>query len=197
MNLKQPFKKFLLLIVILFIAHQKTDIKSEYTESSVNLRSVIISSYSFIHKDNLVNLDNSIFSLMVSECDKYKIPYPILFGVADKESGFRFIKNFEGSSAMGYMQITKSTFDDYYKKMGLTGGHTPENNIKVGAFYLYTMHENWKRRFKNDRTAWRWTLAEYAVGLGGMQVVDSTNTIRYRIPNQCIADINKVMRNYD
>jgi len=149
----------------------------------------------FIHKDNFRNIDRHIFSLMVSECNKYDLPYSLFFSVVDRESGFRFIPNSEGSGAMGYMQLMPGTFSSNAKKLNIKK-HTPENNIKVGAYHLHDLFSFWKRRYMDDETAWTWALAQYAVGLGGMQVEDSTG-ISYQIPESTKPGIDKVLRNYN
>ena len=149
----------------------------------------------FIHEDNFRHINRHIFSLMIDECDKYDLPYSIFFSVVDKESGFKFIPNSQGSGAMGYMQLMPKTFSGNARKLGLKE-HTPENNIKVGAYLLSDMFSDWKRKYTDDETAWTWTLAEYAAGLGGLQVKDSTG-IKYHIPESTKPGIQKVMRNYN
>ena len=149
----------------------------------------------FIHEDSFRHINRQIFSLMIDECDKYDLPYSIFFSVVDKESGFKFIPNSQGSGAMGYMQLMPKTFSGNARKLGLKE-HTPENNIKVGAYLLSDMFSDWKRKYTDDETAWTWTLAEYAAGLGGLQVKDSTG-IKYHIPESTKPGIQKVMRNYN
>lgn len=149
----------------------------------------------FIHKDNFRHMNRQIFSLMVDECDKYDLPYSVFFSVVDKESGFKFIPNSEGSGAMGYMQLMPKTFSSNARKLGLKN-HTPENNIKVGAYHLHDLFSYWKRKCVDDESAWTWALAQYAVGLGGMQVKDSTG-VKYHIPESTKPGIDKVMRNYN
>jgi len=149
----------------------------------------------FIHEDNFRHMNRQIFALMVSECDKYDLPYSVFFSVVDKESGFKFIPNSEGSGAMGYMQLMPKTFSGNARKLGLKS-HTPENNVKVGAYLLSDLFNFWKSKYTDDETAWTWALAEYAVGLGGMQVKDSSG-IKYQIPESTKPGIEKVMRNYN
>ena len=149
----------------------------------------------FVHKDNFRHMNRQIFSLMVDECDKYDLPYSVFFSVVDKESGFKFIPNSEGSGAMGYMQLMPKTFSSNARKLDLRN-HTPENNIKVGAYHLHDLFSYWKRKCVDDESAWTWALAQYAVGLGGMQVKDSTG-VKYHIPESTKPGIDKVMRNYN
>lgn len=210
------FKKFFVLILFIFLAYESINVQSPYvlgTTASpyVTLEKAVIRkandfrrSYyqrqilnecQFIHRENFVNLDPDIFELMINQCDKYDLPYTIFFSVVDKESGFRFIRNSEGSHAMGYMQMMPTTFNYCAKMIGLKGGHTPENNIRAGAYHLYDLHRDWSKKYPNDEEAWRWALAQYAAGLGGMQVKDSTG-IHYEIPESTVAGIEKVMKNY-
>lgn len=148
----------------------------------------------FIHKDNFRNIDPEIFSLMIDECDKYDLPYTIFFSLVDKESGFRFISNSEGSGAIGYMQLMPKTFWSRARKLGLKK-HTPENNIKVGSYHLKEIHNKWYLKYRDDELAWNWTLAEYMVGFGGLQIQDTLG-IRYQIPQHIKPTIKKIMRNY-
>ena len=94
-----------------------------------NLQYKIIRESKITYIENLKSIPDSILFLMASEADKYNIPYVIFFRIMEHESKFQFVKNTQGSSALGYMQIIKSTFNSYYDKLGLTGGHTKSNNI--------------------------------------------------------------------
>ena len=180
----------------------KSDINPDFRTTVVKINDYkiesihkeLMSECNFIHKGNFRNIDRHIFSLMVSECNKYDLPYSLFFSVVDRESGFRFIPNSEGSGAMGYMQLMPETFSSNAKKLNIKK-HTPENNIKVGAYHLHDLFSFWKRRHVDDETAWTWALAQYAVGLGGMQVEDSTG-VHYEIPESTKPGIERVMNNY-
>ena len=160
-----------------------------------SIQDYLLSKYTFIHSQNLKNLDKSILSLMVSECDKYELPYSIFFSVVDRESGFKFIPNSSGSGAMGFMQLMPRTFSVNAHKLGLST-HTPQNNIKVGAYHLWDLFSYWKKKYNDEKTAWTWALAQYAVGLGGLQRKD-TSGVRYEIPKSTLSGINLVLRNYE
>jgi len=160
-----------------------------------SIQDYLISKYTFIHSQNLKNLDKSILSLMVSECDRYELPYSIFFSVVDRESGFKFIPNSSGSGAMGFMQLMPRTFSANARKLGLST-HTPQNNIKVGAYHLWDLFSYWKKKYNDDKKAWTWALAQYAVGLGGLQRKD-TSGVRYEIPKSALSGINLVLRNYE
>lgn len=156
----------------------------------------ILKKCKFIHRDNFINLDTSMFKLMITECDRWSVPYSIYFSNIDKESGFRFIKNSQGSNAFGFNQIMPKTFKSYAKRLKLKGGHTPENDIKVSAFMLHDMHRKWKKRVHNDKKAWMWTIAEYEVGIASIIEKDSLGKSFYRFPDSNAVSIHKVLRNY-
>lgn len=199
--MKKVKKIIALLILISFtsfgeVNYVKSDIKPKFDREYYT--ELILNDCQFEHVNDFLKLEDSIFQLMVRECDKYKIPYNMFFSIVDKESGFLSIPNKDGSGAFGYMQLMPKTFKNYYKKLHLKGGHTPSNNIKVGAYYIYEINKRWSHKFKNKKTVWTWTLAEYEAGLGGLQVKDSITgkVINYHIPEQCYIGIDKVMKNY-
>ena len=142
--------------------------------------------------DNLRSIPDSIFFLMVDEADKYGIPYVIFFRMMEKESKCQFIANSEGSGAFGYMQVVKSTFSKYYNKLDLENGHTEGNNIRVAANLISSIHSFWSNKFKDERTVWEYTLAEYGCGRAPMQ--DGNGG--YFIPDSVKPGINYVMRCY-
>lgn len=143
------------------------------------------------HIDNFRTVPDSIFFLMIDEADKYNIPYVIFFRVMEKESKFQFVKNTEGSTAFGYMQVVNSTFSKYYQKLKLKNGHTQGNNIRVAANLISSIHSFWVGKFKNERTVWEYTLAEYGCGRQPMISGDG-----YIIPESVKPGINYVMKYY-
>lgn len=157
-----------------------------------NLQYKIIRESKITYIENLKSIPDSILFLMASESDKYNIPYVIFFRIMEHESKFQFVKNTQGSSALGYMQIIKSTFNSYYDKLGLTGGHTKANNIIVAANLIDTIHRFWKKKFKNKRTAWEFTVAEYGCGRGPL-----INGKSYSIPDSLRGGVNYTMKYYD
>lgn len=157
-----------------------------------NLQYKIIRESKITYIENLKSIPDSILFLMASEADKYNIPYVIFFRIMEHESKFQFVKNTQGSSALGYMQIIKSTFNSYYDKLGLTGGHTKANNIIVAANLIDTIHRFWKKKFKNKRTAWEFTVAEYGCGRGPL-----INGKSYSIPDSLRDGVNYTMKYYD
>ena len=150
------------------------------------------------HKDNFLSLDDNIFCIMLNQCDLYKIPYSIFFSKVDQESGFLNVKNSQGSNADSYMQLMPGTYYLYSHQLGLSGCETPENNIKVGAYYIYSSHNYWRKSYRGDDiSSWRWTLAEYECGRGGLQILDdSGKVVGYKIPDSVVPRINHVINNY-
>lgn len=161
------------------------------------LEYVVWKNYNLEHFETFRNLPDSIFYLMFEEVEKNKIPHTIFFRLIDRESGFRFIPNSEGSGAMGYMQVMPHTFQQLSHTLSLPGGHTPTNNIRVGAYYLRISHVFWLAVLKDDKKAWEYALAEYAVGRGGMQVKDENNrVVGYYIPESTKSGIERVLKFY-
>lgn len=146
-------------------------------------------------KLNLNRVDYEILDLMVSQANKYNIPYTIYFRLIDMESGFKFVINVS-SGALGYMQLMPNTFKSYYKKLGLKGGHTKKNNIIIGSYKLNKNYKKWRKKGKSDYMAWRYTLAEYNTGLGNMQLKENGKVIGYYIPTYTHKYINYIMRYY-
>ncbi len=101
--------------------------------------------------------------LMLDEADKYQVPYRILFRVAWKENKFKNAP-ISSAGATGYMQLMPGTFSSYYKKMKLKGGHTPENNIKIGIYLLSSLHIKWSKKYKGKK-AWEMSPSEYNAGI--------------------------------
>jgi hypothetical protein len=142
--------------------------------------------------ENLREVPDSIFFLMVKEADKYDIPYFVFFRTMEKESKFKFIKNSEGSSAFGYMQIISSTFSKHYDRLNLKNGHTQGNNIRVGAKLISSIHSFWSTKFKDDKTIWEYTIAEYGCGRAPM-IKEGGG---YFIPESVRPGVNYVMKYY-
>jgi hypothetical protein len=142
--------------------------------------------------DNFKKIPDSIFFTMTEVIEKYKIPEVVFFRIMERESKFQFIDNKEGSSAKGYMQVVKSTFDQHYKKLNLLGGHNKENNIKVAASLLSTIHEFWKTQFpKDNRKSWEYSICEY--GCGRLPMITNNGFI---IPSESRPGIDYVMSYY-
>lgn len=112
-----------------------------------------------VKKENLV--------LMMSECDKYKIPYSIFFRLIQKESGFNH-NSISCKGANGIMQIIPSTFTENYNKLNLKDGNTISNNIKVGAFILSQNYNYYSKKFDKNKS-WELSLAAYNAGIGAVE----------------------------
>lgn len=172
--------------------------ETELNRMSIEVKSRGYLEYKIVGKSKISQINNlrtvpdSIFRLMIEEANRYNIPYVIFFRVMERESKFLFIPNSEGSGAMGYMQVVKSTFNMYYNKLKLKNGHTQGNNIRVAANLIYSIHSFWKSKFKNDRTVWEYSLAEYGCGREPMQMEGG-----YFIPESVKPGINYVMKYYE
>jgi len=171
---------------------------SEISRLSIEMKSRRYLEYKVVdeskieHIDNLRQVPDSIFFLMVEEADKYDIPYVIFFRIMERESKFKFVANTEGSGAFGYMQVVTSTFSKYYGKLNLENGHTQGNNIRVAACLIDNIRKFWASKFKDERKTWEYTLAEYGCGRAPMQ--DGNGG--YFIPNEVKPGINYVMKEY-
>ncbi len=140
--------------------------------------------------DNLREVPDSIFFLMVNEADKYKIPYKIFFRIMEIESKFQFVVNGE-SGATGYMQVMPYVFTSYHDKLNLSGGHTFGNNIRVSANLIDCIRTFWLTKFKSDKKVWEYTLAEYNCGREPMKIGES-----YHIPQSVLPYVEYVMCEY-
>lgn len=162
---------------------------------------IVIEDTKIGHSEDFKNLPDSIFFTMFYSCVKYRIPYTIFYRIIDHESGFLFVKNYDGSGATGYMQLMPQTFDELSNELKLKGGNTPVNNIIVGGYYLKISHDYWSMKYKSEKEAWMWTLAEYRVGRGGLQdtikTSDTTFILKYNIPNDIKPYIDHEMMYYD
>jgi hypothetical protein len=115
------------------------------------------------HYDQLSNLPDSVFFTMIDESERYQIPYTIFFRVIDHESGFQFIKNSQGSGALGYCQVMPLTFQMVARKLGLSG-HNEVNNIKTGAYVLYSNYSMYRNNGYVDKESWLRALTDYSGG---------------------------------
>ncbi len=103
--------------------------------------------------------------LIVKESKKNNVPLRITTRLINKES--RFNQNAVSSAgATGYTQTMPNTFKGYAKKINLKPINTPENNIKVGIYYLSSLHKIWKKRGYSDNNAWILALSSYNAGIG-------------------------------
>ena len=148
--------------------------------------------------DNFLKLPDDEAFLMNDQYLKNEIPVSIYFRIPDRESAFLFIPNKDGSGALGYFQVMDATFDMYYRKLHLTGGHNHRNNIIVGSTLLKDMFNSWKERgIKTDKEAWRYTIAEYNTGLGNMtKLDDNKKVIGYFVPNYTNDYVSYIMKYY-
>jgi hypothetical protein len=146
-------------------------------------------------ENNLKNLDDDVFFLMLGECRKYDIPLDIYFRLIDMESGFKFVEN-KQSGAYGYMQVMPTTFDYIAKQMGIVGPNDKINNILVGSYLLKKNYDSWKSRGFSDTKSWRLALAEYNAGEGKLQVKHDGKLVGWREPSYTQFYINYIMKHH-
>lgn len=111
---------------------------------------------------------NEILAFSDSVCRAAGVPPGLIRDIGNNETGWRFIKDFNGGTAHGDLQIVDNTFFHWYKKLGLKGGKTRENYLIVGIFYIKSLHKvygSWqKARYAYARGHWKepskWTPLE-------------------------------------
>jgi hypothetical protein len=138
--------------------------KQDYNIHTTSLiKRIIIEDCKIEHIDNFHKLPNEVLHLMIKEVNEKNIPHIVFFKMVDHESGFRFIRNSEGSGAMGYCQIMPATFNQFKNRIGVKK-HTPQNNIRMGAFLLSDRYDYYLKQGNNHRKSWFLSLKDYAGG---------------------------------
>lgn len=110
----------------------------------------------------------SVFEIADSICLEAGVPFELVKEIGNNESGWRYISNTNGGSDHGDLQVIDATFWHWYKKLELEGGKTRRNYLKVGIYYLKSLHNkygSWEMtRFAYGRGHWRgpetWTKLE-------------------------------------
>lgn len=150
------------LLSISLIASSFLDKQSnnKYTSQIVPIRIV----------DTLVKpiLPKTILEIADSMCNEAGVPYGLIYEIGKNESNWTYIKNTNGGSDFGDLQVIDQTYCYWYKKLNLKGGKTRKNYLKVGIYYLKYLHNkygSWKKaRFAYGRGHWRepytWTPLE-------------------------------------
>ncbi len=133
------------------------------TRSREYLQFVIKRDCQLRHYGALTKLPDDVFFTIIDEIEKYKIPYTIFFRLIDRESGFQFISNNQGSGAFGYCQVMPSTFKYASKKLKLKE-HNQINNIKTGAWVLKQGFDKYKKEGFDVKSAWYRSLIDYSGG---------------------------------
>jgi hypothetical protein len=111
---------------------------------------------------------NEILAFSDSVCRAAGVPPGLIRDIGNNETGWRYIRDFNGGTAHGDLQIVDNTFFHWYKKLGLKGGKTRENYLIVGIYYiksLYKVYGSWqKSRYAYARGHWKepskWTPLE-------------------------------------
>jgi hypothetical protein len=82
----------------------------------------------------------SVFEVADSICQEAGVPFELVKEIGNNESGWRYISNTNGGSDHGDLQVIDATFWYWYKKLELEGGKTRRNYLKVGIYYLKSLH---------------------------------------------------------
>ncbi len=110
----------------------------------------------------------SVFEVADSICQAADVPFELVKEIGNNESGWRYITNTNGGTDHGDLQVIDETYWYWYDKLDLEGGKTRRNYLKVGIYYLKSLHNkygSWKKaRFAYGRGHWRtpdtWTCLE-------------------------------------
>jgi hypothetical protein len=110
----------------------------------------------------------SVLEVADSICQEAGVPFELVKEIGENESGWRYVSNTNGGTDHGDLQVIDATYWHWYKKLGLTGGKTRRNYLKVGIYYLKSIHNKYgsweKTRFAYGRGRWRgpetWTALE-------------------------------------
>jgi soluble lytic murein transglycosylase-like protein len=121
---------------------------------------------------------------MYDQCQEKDVPVSIFFRMVHFESNFDSTAT-SRVGAKGYCQVMPATFSTWYKKMGLSGGKTVTNNIKISVQLLSELEKNFIKY--NEQKKWELVLSSYNAGIG--RVIDAG----YNIPN--ISETKKYVNN--
>ena len=110
----------------------------------------------------------TILEIADSICQEAHFPYELIYEIGKNESNWTYIKNTNGGSDFGDLQVIDQTYWYWYKRLNLKGGKTRKNYLKVGIYYLKYLHNKYgtweKARFAYGRGHWRepytWTHLE-------------------------------------
>lgn len=114
------------------------------------------------------NPPKSILEIADSICQEADVPFKLVYEIGKNESNWTYIKNTNGGSDFGDLQVIDQTYWYWYNRLNLKGGKTRKNYLKVGIYYLKYLHNkygSWKKaRFAYGRGHWRepytWTPLE-------------------------------------
>lgn len=112
--------------------------------------------------------EKPILAFSDSICAELGVPAELVREIGENESGWRCIRNTNGGTDFGDLQVVQKTFDYWYDHLNLKGGKTRENYLLVGVTYLksqYKRYGSWRKaRFSYARGHWRnettWTCLE-------------------------------------
>jgi hypothetical protein len=142
----------------------------------VTLLVVILGATSFVNRQNDEKREfakkeirlKTVLEVADSICQEAGVPFELVKQIGQNESGWRYIKNSNGGTDHGDLQVIDVTYWHYYNKLELTSGKTRRNYLKVAIYYLKDLHTKYgsweKARFAYGRGKWRgpstWTTLE-------------------------------------
>ena len=116
----------------------------------------------------IVLTSKSVLEVADSICQEAGVPFALVKEIGQNESGWRCIQNTNGGTDNGDLQVIDQTYWYWYDQLGLKGGKTRRNYLKVAIYYLKSLHNKYhsweKTRFAYGRGHWRtpdtWTCLE-------------------------------------
>ena len=117
------------LLFISVIASSFLD-KQDYIDSNTSEKKDTIASLTVSEKPK------TILEIADSICSEAGVPYSLVYEIGKNESNWTFIKNSNGGSDFGDLQVIDQTYWYWYKHLNLKGGKTRKNYLKVGIYYL-------------------------------------------------------------
>ena len=105
----------------------------------------------------IVTTPKSVLEIADSICQEAGVPFALVKEIGQNESGWRYIQNTNGGSDNGDLQVIDQTYWYWYDRLELKGGKTRRNYLKVGIYYLKSLHNKYgsweKTRFAYGRHA--------------------------------------------
>lgn len=164
----KKFKTYLIVVVLFVIAIVATSFVSHQNQSEIDQLRKTEEAANELKLKSKPSKSKSVFEVADSICKEAGVPFELVKEIGNNESGWRYIQNTNGGSDNGDLQVIDPTYWYWYDKLELTGGKTRRNYLKVGIYYLKSLHNKYgsweKTRFAYGRGSWRdkstWTNLE-------------------------------------
>ncbi|MBT8327717.1 MAG: hypothetical protein KJP21_08335 [Bacteroidia bacterium] len=162
------FKTSLIVVLLFVIAIVATSFVSHQNQSDLEQLRKTVKTSELLEVKEKPSKSKSVFEVADSICQEADVPFELIKEIGNNESGWRYIKNTNGGSDNGDLQVIDATYWYWYDKLDLKGGKTRRNYLKVGIYYLKSLHNKYgsweKARFAYGRGSWRdastWTALE-------------------------------------